>query len=168
MARPAWAQSNIRLTNQDGEDLEALGAVIGSLKSLQDELIETNRPPLKLVIFDPLNLWHGGDQNFQKDMRFFFSAFQQIQKELNVTVLIVHHMNKTNGFSGSHTIRDSGRFMWYLRPTMIGKEISDTYIDLYVDKNNDAKANFTPFNFCRTEKGLLDICLLPQKEDEGK
>jgi hypothetical protein len=28
---------------------------------------------------------------------------------------------------------------------------------LWVDKNNDAKANYTALNFTRTDKGLLDI-----------
>jgi hypothetical protein len=157
VARPQWSQSNIRLTDGDGENLEALGAVLGSLKSLQQELNETKRPPLRLVIMDPLNLYHGGDSNSQKDMSYMFSALQQIQQELDVCVLIVHHKNKSNGFSGSHTIRDSGRFMWYLQNKMIGKEVSDKFIELWVDKNNDAKANYTALNFTRTDKGLLDI-----------
>jgi len=169
VARPTWAQSNIRLTNNEGENLEALGAVMGSLKSLKEELEEDGKPPLRLVIFDPLNLWHGGDQNSQKDMSYIFSALQTVQKELDTAVLIVHHMNKSNGFSGSHTLRDSGRFMWYLRPMMIGvKEVSDKYIDLYVEKNNDAKANYTPLRFTRTEKGLLDVANINLEEVKEK
>lgn len=166
VARPNWAQSNIRLTNQEGEDLEALGAILASLKSLKTELKETKRPDLKLVIFDPLNMFHGGDQNSQKDMSFMFSAFQQIQKELNTCVLIVHHKNKSQGFSGSHTIRDSGRFMWYLQHKMEGKEKSDKFIELYIEKNNDAKANYTALNFIRTDKGLLDKANIINEEVE--
>ena len=156
VARPSWAQSNIRLTNADGEDLEALGAVMGSLKSLKEELIEEGKPELSLVIVDPLNLWHGGDQNSQRDMSFIFSALQQIQKDIGVTVLIVHHMNKSKGFSGSHTIRDSGRFMWYLRPKENGAPDGTELIEFYVEKNNDAKANYVALDFFRTDKGLLE------------
>jgi len=166
VARPQWAQSNIRLTNNDGEDMEALGAVISSLKSLKEQLKENNRPDLGLVIIDPLNLWHGGDQNSQRDMGFIFSAFQQVQRELDTAVLIVHHMNKSNGFSGSHTIRDSGRFMWYLKPTLIGSDLSDKYIDFYVEKNNDAKSNYTALQFIRTEKGLLDTAVIPVSQEK--
>lgn len=166
VASPEWSQSSIRLTNQDGEDLEAMGAIMGSLKKLQEELVETGRPPLSLVIFDPLNLWHGGDQNSQRDMGYIFSAFQQIQRDLDTAVLIVHHKNKSNGFSGSHTIRDSGRFMWELNPTQVGKEVSDKYIDFYVNKNNDAKANYTAMQFVRTDKGLLDLANLTVEEEE--
>ena len=165
VARPQWSQSNIRLTDGDGENLEALGAVLGSLKSLKQELIETKRPELRLVIVDPLNLWHGGDQNSQKDMSYIFSALQQIQKDLDVCVLIVHHMNKSNGFSGSHTIRDSGRYMWYLRPLVVGKEDSDKFIDFYVEKNNDAKANYSALTFTRTEKGLLDTAKITSDDN---
>lgn len=165
VARPQWSQSNIRLTDGEGENMEALGAVLGSLKSLKEELIETKRPELKLVIVDPLNLWHGGDQNSQKDMSFIFSALQQIQQELDVCVLIVHHMNKSKGFSGSHTIRDSGRFMWYLQPSFMDGAESDKYIDFYVEKNNDAKSNYTALQFTRTDKGLLDRAEITN--DEG-
>lgn len=170
VARPNWAQSNIRLTDQDGEDLEALGAILASLKSLKEELKATGRPDLKLVIFDPLNMFHGGDQNSQKDMSFMFSAFQQIQNELNTCVLIVHHKNKSQGFSGSHTIRDSGRFMWYLQNKMIGKEVSNDLIELYIEKNNDAKANYVALDFVRTEKGLLDKANISEakKDEQGE
>jgi len=168
VTRPQWSQSNIRLTDSEGENLEALGAVMGSLKSLKEELIETGRPELNLVIIDPLNLWHGGDQNSQKDMSYIFSALQQIQQDLGVCVLIVHHMNKSKGFSGSHTIRDSGRFMWYLQPLITGKEESDKFIDLYIEKNNDAKANYTALSFVRTDKGLLDSVEITKGVEDGE
>jgi len=156
VARPQWSQSNIRLTDGEGEDLEALSAIIGSLKSLKEELFEQDKPELSLVIIDPLNLWHGGDQNSQKDMSYIFSALQQVQRDLDVCVLIVHHKNKSNGFSGSHTIRDSGRYMWYLQNKLIDKQENPDFIELYIEKNNDAKANYIALDFIRTEKGLLD------------
>ena len=166
VVRPAWAQSNIRLTDADGENLEALGAIKESLTALKVELLQNNRPDLKLVIFDPMNMFHGGEQNSQRDMAYMFSAFQQIQHEIGVTVLIVHHMNKSNGFSGSHVIRDSGRFMWYLQPLMDGKEPSDKFINLYVEKNNDAKANYNALTLIRTDKGLLDVANVINEEVE--
>lgn len=169
VVRPVWAQSNIRLTDSDGENLDAIGAIKGSLTTLKEELIKSNKPDLKLVIFDPMNMFHGGDQNSQKDMSYMFSAFQQIQRELDVTVLIVHHMNKSQGFSGSHTIRDSGRFMWYLQPMMDGKEPSDKFINFYVEKNNDAKANYNVMTYIRTDKGLLDVAnIVNEKVEQGE
>jgi len=165
VARPKWAQDNIRLTDEKGLNQAIIDGVIKSLTTLKKDLKEAGKPELRLVMFDPLNLWHGGDQNSQKDMSYVFSAFQEIQKRLDVCVIIVHHMNKSNGFSGSHTIRDSGRFMWYLRPKMDGKVMSEKYINFYVEKNNDAKSNYNVFTFSRTEKGLLEIADVSEEEE---
>lgn len=157
--RPPWADDPfIRLTNNDKENNEDIKFVINSLKKKQEELKELEKPPIRLIIFDPLNMWHGGDQSSQKDMSQIFSVFQKIQKEIDTAVLIVHHMNKTSEYSGSHTIRDSGRFMIYLRPAKVHPLIdSKKYLELYIDKSNDAKSGYTAFYLKRLEKGLFDF-----------
>lgn len=162
VVRPAWAQSSIRLTVEKKENDEAIKLIINSISKLKKILKDNNRPDIKLIIFDPLNMFHGGDQNNQTDMSSVFSAFQQIQRKFETTVLVCHHKNKTGTFSGSHTLRDSGRFMFYLQKP---KDIKlENHINLYVEKSNDAKAGYTALNFIRTDKGLLERSVLPKNE----
>ena len=158
--RPAWADSTFYLSTDDTVNQTMKAKVIESLEKLALDLEEKKRPPLKLIIFDPMNMFHSGDQNSQKDMSAMFSAFSEIGKALDVCVLIVHHMNKSRGFSGSHTIRDSGRFMWALRPT---KEGDSRFIELFVDKNNDAKAGYPAVNLIQGDFGLLSLAKVDEE-----
>ena len=157
--RPSWVETaTATLTNENGADDKKVNDLIDSFKQLQRGLEENGRPPIKLVIFDPLNLWHGGDQNLQKDMSAVFSVFQKIQKELETTVLLIHHMNKSSGFSGSHVIRDFSRFMFYFRPAKIHPSIdSEKYLEFYVDKHNDARAGYKAFYVKRLDGGLFQF-----------
>jgi len=167
VARPHWSETTIRLSSDKGEELENIGTLLSNLEKMQQFLKESNRPPIRLIVFDPLNMWHGGDQNSQRDMSFIFSAFQQIQKKLNTTVLVVHHMNKSQGFSGSHTIRDSGRFMFYLRPVKLTASVySDVFLEFYVDKSNDAKSNYTAMYLKRLEGGILELASQSDIDEE--
>lgn len=156
--RPNWSENNLILTDINGIKTENLNSLIDWFKDLQKDLKESNSPPLKLIIFDPLNLWHGGDQNSQKDMASIFSAFQQIQKELNTTILLIHHMNKSGSFTGSNTIRDTARFMFYFRPAKIHPSIdSQKYLEFYVDKHNDLKSDYKAFYVKRLDGSLFNF-----------
>lgn len=168
ICRPSWADNPfIHLTNGEKEDKEGIKFVIESLKKLQANLEKSNRPPISLIIFDPLNMWHGGDQNSQKDMTQIFSAFQKIQKEIDTAIIIVHHMNKSSGYSGSHTIRDSGRFMFYLRPARVHPSVdSEKYLELYVEKSNDARSGYKAFYLKRLEDGLFDLVSIDEIQEE--
>jgi hypothetical protein len=55
--------------------------------------------------------------------------------------------------------------MWYLRPI---KEDEPDIVEFYVEKNNDAKANYRALNFARTENGLLDAIENIEAMKEGE
>ncbi len=165
VVRPDWSQNNVRLSDGNGESIEVVKGVIDSLKVLQQQLKELKKPELKLLILDPLALWHGGDENSSSDISQVFSALQKIQAELEITILVIHHKNKSGGYSGSHTIRDLGRFMLNLQFDALAE---GKIIDLYVDKHNEARAKYTALKLIRTDNGLLKIAKGYEIEDAIK
>ncbi len=167
---PPWANDSLlRLSDEKGILNDNLNSVIKSLKKLEKELKDQNKPPIKLITFDPLNMWHGGDQNSQKDMSIIYSAFQQIQKELDTTIILIHHMNKSSGFSGSHVIRDSCRSMFYLRPAKVHPSIdSEKYLEFYVEKHNDARSDYKAFYLKKLNGDLFEFVYQKEIQDEVK
>lgn len=101
--------------NRHGAGVEAPGIqVFLNVPQLFDEASEehVNRfvselsdQELDVVVIDTLHAAiTGADENFSKDMGVILKAAKQISKELKVTVILIHHANKTGGYRGSSAL----------------------------------------------------------------
>lgn len=61
----------------------------------------------QLIIADVLNKLHGQDENSQQGMSVVMRGFEQIRREFNVTILIVHHFRKNGSDRGNQMLRGS-------------------------------------------------------------
>src|SRR5690606_14169428 len=81
-------------------------------------------PDLKLIIFDPVSRYRGGQENSNEDATRFIEAAERIAKATGATVLLLHHANKgsmsaeernQNAARGASALTDGARWQMNLR-----------------------------------------------------
>lgn len=95
------------------------------INSIRDELIDrasnSERPPLRLLVIDPLAAHMGGSENDATDMAKFTNALLELSKALDCSVLIIHHEGKGNfnnrfGARGSSALEAALDTVLYMCP----------------------------------------------------
>lgn len=79
---------------------------------------------IKLVVFDSLRRFHGGDENSSTEMQKVLDAFAMISSFCNCSVVLIHHLAKRNDKSPTplfERLRGSSD-LWAWRDCLIGVE----------------------------------------------
>lgn len=111
-------------------------------------------PDLKLIIFDPVSRFRGGDENSQEDVTRFVEALEKIKQATGATILAVHHANKASmreggadqqyAARGASALTDGVRFQLNMAAMHaddaekygVGKDQTGRYVKLAVAKTN--------------------------------
>lgn len=95
-----------------------------------DKLIKVVlRENIKVVIFDLLILIHTGNEDNASDMSRVFSEIKRLNK-LDVSVIVLHHMNKSNEGRGSTAIAGEANMVFNITSTVNSKDEYTTYINI--------------------------------------
>ncbi|MGI9460218.1 MAG: AAA family ATPase, partial [Pirellulales bacterium] len=103
---------------QDGDDPEMAQRL--RLEAEIDLLRETlqHMPGVKMLVFDPLPEFIGGDHNSAAEVRSALMPLNKLAQEFGIAVVAVCHQNKKQGLSAVQTIAGSGGFTQVARTVL--------------------------------------------------
>ena len=110
-------------TAEDAERLQLEHDIKLIKKALQQ------KPNIKLLIFDPLPEFIGGDHNSSKEVRDALQPLNKLAQEFNIAVIAICHQNKKQGLSAVQTIAGSGGF----------SQVARTILAILNDPDDDDK-----------------------------
>ena len=91
-------------TAEDAERLQLEHDIKLIKKALQQ------KPNIKLLVFDPLPEFIGGDHNSSAEVRSALMPLTKVAQEFDIAVIAICHQNKKQGLSAVQTIAGSGGF----------------------------------------------------------
>jgi hypothetical protein len=122
----------------------------GSVAIFLDTAKEEKRRP-KLVVIDTA-FWFGGglDMNNGKDVSFVMGEARKIKKELQCSVMLLHHIGKREelGMTGSRHLFGASDFVVEVR-----RHPGSLYVSATMQKQKDAEKRKAPWNFAGHKVG---------------
>lgn len=143
-----------------------------------------NMPRLRLMVVDTLRRSHDGDENNNGQMSKVLRVFEQLAKDLNTSILLLHHENKAamgNADAGAGALRGASAIVdnarWVMRMQVMTKSdaeergISDDDIRKKWIKVTNEKSNYGPIQpekwLERVAEGVLIKSQPPRKISTG-
>jgi RecA-family ATPase len=143
-----------------------------SVTNLISSIKESVGSEVDLIIVDPVSRFRGGEENLAIDTTRFVQALQIFARQLNATVLCLHHVNKgaksngtgQNNARGSSALVDGVRLVMELNQLSedeVKKLYGDTQVKLNILKLHCVKTNYTkpfePIALNKGENGCLEV-----------
>jgi len=143
-----------------------------SVTNLINSIKESVGSEVDLIIVDPVSRFRGGEENLAIDTTRFVQALQIFARQLNATVLCLHHVNKgaksngtgQNNARGSSALVDGVRLVMELNQLSedeVKKLYGDTQVKLNILKLHCVKTNYTkpfdPIALNKAENGCLEV-----------
>jgi RecA-family ATPase len=163
----AMLRENLIIKSMAGENnlmTEANVAHEVELTAYVDRLIATAKliPNLKLIVFDPVSRFRGGDENKAQDTTRFVEALERVAQATGANILCAHHANKGSMNSddqnqsasrGSSALTDGVR--WQLNLATMTKAESTNFGIYPNERNFYLTATITKNNYAPPQPGIV-------------